>query len=221
MDGLEFCEDHWYNHIVIRKKEDDALNLKRWLYLFFSTLMVGAVSSLILGLILERNLWGMGTLNIIVGLIGHIGAGLLFSLISQMGFFAYLAIHNFGLGLFRSLWSPVQVLLIAFTFFDLVYFRYQLFGEGASFFSFIWIPLGILVYSLIVSYFKVKQTNSRAAVPAVFLIFVVTVVEWIPALRENNLLSMFYMLIPLLLCNTWQVMQLHRLTQKKAPVKGA
>ena len=62
------------------------------------------------------------------------GVGLIFSVISQAGFFAYLTIHRFGLGIFKSLWNPVQILLVLFVVFDLVYLRYTSFeaGEGIS-----------------------------------------------------------------------------------------
>ena len=63
--------------------------------------------------------------------------GFLFSVISQMGFFAYLTVHRFGLGIFKSvsLWNAVQVVLILFVLFDFVYLRYENFAEpGESFF---------------------------------------------------------------------------------------
>ncbi len=198
------------------------MNFKKWLYLFSTTLLIGGVSSVVLGMILERGtLFGSGFNNILVGLAWNFGLGLLFSAVAQMGFFAYLTVHNVGLGVFKSLWPYVQVVLIAFAFFDLIYFRYTTFAvEGESVISYVWIPLGILVYALIVAYFKVRETNRSAAIPTVFVIFVVTVIEWIPALKQNNLTGMFYMLIPLLICNTWQIMLLHRLT-KTSPVAEA
>jgi KinB signaling pathway activation protein len=190
------------------------LNLKRWLFLFFTTLVIGAVSSLFIGLVLERNLWGQGAANAIAGLIGHFGLGMLFSLIAQMGFFAYLAIHNFGLGMFRGLWSGVQVILIGFTFFDLIYFRFSMYGQGEGITSYLGFPLAILFVAIITAYVKVKQTNSKAAIPTVFLMFVVSTIEWMPGLRVNQLIPMLSMLIPILCCNAWQVLQLHRLTAK-------
>lgn len=189
------------------------MNLKRWLFLFFSTLTVGAGSSLFLGLVLGGHLWGQGTANAFFGLIGQIGLGMLFSLITQMGFFAYLAVHNFGLGLFRRMWSGVQVILIAFAFFDLVYIRYTLFG-GDSLIPYLIFPTGILLFAILISFIKVKQTNSKAAIPTLFLMFVVSIIEWMPALHANQVIPMLYMLIPILSCNAWQVLQLHRLTAK-------
>ncbi len=194
------------------------MNLKKWFYLFWTTLLIGGVSSIILGSFLEKGvLWKSGISNTLVGLIWNFGLGATFSIVSQMGFFAYLTIHNVGLGVFKRIWPHVQVVLILFAFFDMVYLRYNVFAKaGESFWGYILIPLGILLYTGIVAYFKVKQTNVKAAIPTVFVLFVVTIIEWLPALKQNNLSGMFYMLIPLLLCNTWQIMQLHRLTKKSS-----
>ncbi|PIB70035.1 KinB activator protein, partial [Pseudomonas sp. 2822-17] len=59
----------------------------------------------------------------------------IWTVIAQMGFFAYLTIHRFGLGIFKSakLWNRVQIVIIAFALFDLMFFRHLLFadeGEG-------------------------------------------------------------------------------------------
>lgn len=170
----------------------------------------------------QGSLWGLGWKNVLMGLAWNFGLGLLFSVVAQMGFFAYLTIHNVGIGVFRSIWPYVQILIIAYAFFDMVYYRYTTFGvEGESFIGYLWIPLGILLYAFAVAYFKVKETNMSAAIPTVFVIFVVTIIEWIPALKQNNLTGMFYMLIPLLLCNTWQIMLLHRLTKNSPAAQAA
>lgn len=192
------------------------MNLKKWFYLFWTTLLIGGISSIILGSFLEKGvLWRSGISNVLVGLIWNFGLGATFSIVSQMGFFAYLTIHNVGLGVFKRIWPHVQIVLILFAFFDMVYLRYNLFAkEGEGLWGYVLIPLGLLLYAGIVAYFKVRETNVKAAIPTVFVMFVVTIIEWLPALKQNNLSGMFYMLIPLLLCNTWQVMQLHRLIKK-------
>ncbi|RKD22663.1 hypothetical protein BEP19_10425 [Ammoniphilus oxalaticus] len=195
------------------------MNLKKWAYLFITTLLIGGFSAILVGMMLEGNsLWGSGMANLFIGLLWSFGLGATFSIVSQMGFFAYLTIHNVGMGVFKRIWPYVQVLLILFTFFDLIYLRYTTFGKeaGDGLLGYIVLPLVILLYSCFIAFLKVNQTNIRAAIPTVFVLFVVTIIEWIPALKENNFSSMIYMLVPLLLCNTWQIMQLHRLTQSKA-----
>src|SRR5690606_13133964 len=100
-----------------------------------------------------------------------------FSLISQAGFFAYLTIHRFGLGLFKSasLWNKVQLVIIAVILFDLFYLRYIYFKEpNESIIGYILIPLFLLIVGLIVGYIKAKETNKGAFIPAVFFIIVGT-----------------------------------------------
>lgn len=44
--------------------------------------------------------------------------GLLYSVISQMGFFAYLTVHQFGRGFFGYFWKHAQIVIIAIVLFD-------------------------------------------------------------------------------------------------------
>jgi KinB signaling pathway activation protein len=200
--------------------EDGAVNSRKWVRLFLTTLAIGGITTAIIGIILnwseyEKLFLRSDVLEIIAVLVWHIGVGFIFSVISQMGFFAYLTIHRFGLGIFRSdsLWNSVQVVLILFVLFDLVYFRYQVFAaEGESIVSYILVALFILIVGLIVAYIKSLQTNKGAFVPALFFMVVVTVIEWFPALRINNEDWLYLMLFPLLVCNAYQLLILHKLT---------
>jgi KinB signaling pathway activation protein len=128
-----------------------------------------------------------------------------------MGFFAYLTVNQFGKGVFRSLWIPVQLFLLAFTLFDLVYFRYQA-AEEASLWPFILTALGLFILSLLVAWVKAKETNNHAFIPALFFMVVVTTVEWVPALRADGNDYVWLMIIPLFVCNAYQLLLLHRLT---------
>lgn len=139
-----------------------------------------------------------------------------------MGFFAYLTIHRFGLGIFKSLWNAVQVLLIAFVLFDLVYLRYNAFAEkGESILPYIGLAAIVLAAGLIVAFLKVKQTNKEAFIPAMFFMIVVTVIEWVPVLRVNEHSWVYLMLFPLLICNAYQLMVLHKLNQKSMEERKA
>ncbi|COF55335.1 Uncharacterised protein [Streptococcus pneumoniae] len=74
---------------------------------------------------------------------------------------------------------------------------------------------GILfVFGAIVAYVKSKETNKKAFVPALFFMVVVTILEWVPALRINDTDWLYLMVIPLLLCNAYQLLVLHRLIGK-------
>jgi KinB signaling pathway activation protein len=69
----------------------------------------------------------------------------------------------------------------------------------------------LLVGSLIVSYIKMKETNKGAFIPALFFMIVVTIVEWVPALRQNDLSWLILMLVPLFICNAYQLLTLHKI----------
>lgn len=197
------------------------MNSRNWVRLFLSTLLIGAVSTVIVAFIVR---WDQHTvefangeyLQVLSVIFWYIGIGLIFSIISQMGFFAYLTVHRFGLGIFKSLWNAVQVVLIAFVLFDLVYFRYIAFAnEGDSLLPYLAFPVFLLIYGLLVAYVKKAQTNHHAFIPALFFMVVVTTVEWFPVLRENEPSWLLLMLFPLLACNSYQMLVLHKLNQPK------
>ncbi|AJG93441.1 KinB signaling pathway activation protein KbaA [Bacillus cereus group sp. BceL035] len=198
------------------------MNSRKWVRLFFTTLFLGGVSTVIIGFVLEwdkyvkffQNFDGKGILAVSFWLMG---VGFIFSVISQMGFFAYLTIHRFGLGMFRSssLWNIVQLFFIAFVLFDFVYLRSVLIANGEVSLGNNILVAGVLfMFGAIVAYIKSKETNKKAFVPALFFMVVVTILEWVPALRINDTDWLYLMVIPLLLCNAYQLLILHRLIGK-------
>ncbi|WP_062050802.1 KinB-signaling pathway activation protein [Bacillus sp. JCM 19034] len=196
------------------------MNSRKVVFLFFTTLLIGSVSGAIVGFILDFEMYIADSfLNLVFGLIWLLGISAAFTLISQMGFFAYLTVHRFGLGLFKShkLWNAVQLILIAFVIFDLIYFRYIAFAEeGQMIIGYMVMPLLLLAYSLIVAYLKAKDTNQGAFVPALFFMVVVTTIEWVPALTVNDPKWLWLYLTPLLVANTYQVLILHRLANQQS-----
>lgn len=198
------------------------MNSRKWVRLFLTTLFLGGVSTVIIGFVLEWDKYDKFFQNFDVKEILAVsfwlmGVGFIFSVISQMGFFAYLTIHRFGLGMFRSssLWNVVQLFFIAFVLFDFVYLRSVLIANGEVSLGNNILVAGILfVFGAIVAYIKSKETNKKAFVPALFFMVVVTILEWVPALRINDTDWLYLMVIPLLLCNAYQVLILHRLIGK-------
>ncbi|HDR3493770.1 KinB signaling pathway activation protein KbaA [Bacillus wiedmannii] len=198
------------------------MNSRKWVRLFFTTLFLGGISTVIIGFVLEwdkyveffQNFDGKEILAVSFWLMG---VGFIFSVISQMGFFAYLTIHRFGLGMFRSpsLWNAVQLFFIAFVLFDFVYLRSILIANGEVSLGNNILVAGVLfMFGAIVAYIKSKETNRKAFVPALFFMVVVTILEWVPALRINDTDWLYLMVIPLLLCNAYQLLILHRLIGK-------
>ncbi|RDI38968.1 KinB-signaling pathway activation protein [Falsibacillus pallidus] len=195
------------------------MTIRNWIRLFFSTLFVGGVTAGIIGFIVRWNefapLFKNGEIGQIFSvLVWLIGIGFTFSVISQMGFFAYLTIHQFGLRMFRSLWNPVQLLVIALVIFDLVYFRFQAFAKnGESILPYILLAVLIIVVAIATSWIKSKQTNKNTFISAMFFMIVVTVLEWLPVLTVNEKSWLYLMLFPLLACNAYQILVLPKYNQ--------
>ncbi|KGM45224.1 KinB-signaling pathway activation protein [Neobacillus niacini] len=193
-----------------------------WVRLFMTTLLIGGITSAIVGFIINWNEYvhyfiDFRVINILSALFWFILWGILYSVVSQMGFFAYLTVHRFGLGIFKSvsLWNGVQVILILFVLFDVVYLRYETFAKtGESLLSYIVLAALLLIPSLVTAWFKAKQTNREAFIPALFFMIVVTVIEWFPVLRVNEPSWVYLMLFSLLACNAYQLLILHKLNMQ-------
>jgi KinB signaling pathway activation protein len=196
-----------------------SLNSRKVVNLFFKTLGLGGLVGLVVSFFVNVN--GAYTENLqpfnLMGLIGviifFIGHGLLYSAVSQTGFFAYLYVNRLGLSIFRSFWPWVQYLLIAFVVFDLIYFPYKRAEGEVSLIWFVLAAAALVVYGWIVAKIKAKETKEYAFVPAFFFMVVFTVLEWVPALRIGLIGTDFslIMVITLLACNTYQLLILHRL----------
>ncbi|CFJ35581.1 Uncharacterised protein [Mycobacterium tuberculosis] len=115
-----------------------------------------------------------------------------------------------------SLWRSIQIFLVVFVFFDMIYLRYNSLGQDGSIWPYFIEPIMLLIVAVVTAYGKVSVTNRTAWVPTLFFMFVVTALEWIPALKENNVHATLSMLVPLLFCNVWQVMQLHRVLKQES-----
>ena len=193
-----------------------------WVRLFMTTLLIGAITTAIVGFIINWNEYvhyftDFRIINILSALFWFILWGLLYSVISQMGYFAYLTVHRFGLGIFKSvsLWNGIQMVFILFVLFDLVYLRFETFAnKGESLLPYIGLAVLLLLVGLITAWYKAKQTNREAFIPALFFMIVVTVIEWFPVLRVNEQEWLYLMLFPLLACNAYQLLILHKLNLK-------
>lgn len=195
------------------------MNSRNVVRLFMTTLLIGGLTSGVSGMVVrwsdyQHYFTSFNLPAILTTFLFLFGLGLIFSVISQAGFFAYLTVHRFGLGIFKNLWNPVQVLIILFVLFDLVYFRYTNFGQGEAITPFIIPALFILVVGGIVAYFKVKQSDNQTFIPAFFFMVVATIIEWTPALRNNDKSWLYFMLFPLLVCNTYQLLVLKKLINR-------
>lgn len=189
---------------------------RKWVGLFIKTLLIGGVSSLIVSFFVKfdsyKEVFNPFQAFELLGLIlFFITLGFIFSMISQTGFFAYLFLNKFCLGLFRSYWPLIQVVLIAFVVFDLVYFPYQATKGTVAIYWYILMALAILAYGWWIARIKARETKRHAFIPALFLMVVMTSIEWVPGLQVKGTDYAWLMIFPLLLCNTYQLLMLHRI----------
>lgn len=184
---------------------------------------MGCASSLIVGLLLDWNdkqfqFLGLTQINLWIGLILFGG---MFSVLSQMAFFAYLTVHYVAMGMFRNklLWVLLQWALIVITLFDLFYYRYSALSQQGEWLKFCWLPLLMLAFGFLIAAWKTKLTNRTALVPTLFYIIVGTSIEAVPGLRVGQTASTLFMLFPLLCCNAWQIIFLPKVLKKRSVVQ--
>lgn len=194
------------------------MNTRKLVNMFFKTLFIGGTVGLITSFFVMSSeyiaiLKPFDFMELIGLLLFFLGLGLVFSVVSQTGFFAYLFIHRYGQGFFRSYWPTVQLLIIAFVIFDLIYFPYKGAEGKISLLTFILMTSFIVIFALIVAQIKVKKTNRTAFVPTLFVMIVITALEWSLVLRTSDLNYMILMLMPLLVANAYQILILHEVTK--------
>lgn len=194
------------------------MTFRKWLYLFFTSLLIGGMVALVTGLIMQ----GMDREYALLGITGFdifntVVVGLTLSAFSQMGFFSYMMVNYIAIDIIRKKywWNMIQLAMVIIALFETAYLRYLNFGEGRTFIQFTDVPLLLLAAGLLVAYWKVSMTNRTAFIPTLFFMIVATAIEAVPALRLDNPASTFFMLIPLIACNAWQILILHKLLKTK------
>lgn len=187
------------------------MTLKRLLFWFWSTLLLGAVASLLLGMILQSMLGQFHWLDLLL-------LGLTFSSVSILGFFCYLVFQWLARGLIRTSrnFRILLFLLLLSAIGYLAFIFHRQFAEKWWAYSILFLMLAL---SLVVSWLKVRWTNPSAFIPTLFFMVVVTTFESIPSINSKEgqlpIESVFFTILILLICNAWQILQLHRLTEPK------
>lgn len=196
------------------------MKVQGFLRLFWTTLVFGTLFGFLMNLLANPGYLVSQSWEAIVTALSYSST---WTGISMMGFFAYLIIHRVGLDLFRGprLWNRVQVLLIAFAIFDAVYLRMLAFGNNHMW-RYIGEMLVLLIVAWIVAASKAKQTNKSAFIPTLFLMTVITLIEWIPALQTTDEIPLLWpALATLVFANAYQVLMLHRFQQTGQAVQVA
>ncbi|KRE93807.1 KinB signaling pathway activation protein [Paenibacillus sp. Soil766] len=196
------------------------MTLRKWFHLFWTTLVLGSASSIIMGLILQfsdKEFSVMGISGVGFNVFNMLLCGALISVFSQMGFFAYLIVRFIAVGFVRSkrIFELIQIAVIIFVLFELIFLRITNSKTSETMISYFILPIVLIIISLAVSYWKAKLTNQNAFVPTLFFMFAVTVLEAVPALKLDIAASTIFMLAPLLVSNAWQILTLHKILDNK------
>lgn len=195
------------------------MTIRNWIKFFFNALIIGGIVTAIIGLVVRWEFFSQYLsdgeyLEFLGAFVWMIFLGFTMSVVAQMGFFAYLTVHQFGVNLFKSLtlWNWVQLLIIAVVLFDLIFFRFQLTaGNTGRTILYITLLVSLLGVSIVTAYFKAKWTKKHTLISALFFMIVITTLEWLPALmvRSGNIDSwVTILLFPLLAVNAYQLLML-------------
>lgn len=195
------------------------MNLKNWSKLFIQTLLVGAVVSIITGFLLpysRESISFKDTSDILFYLLILFGFGAMTSVYSQLGFFAYMILNYTAIGVFpRKVWQYIQFVLAILALLEVMFFRSFVGRENSSQMADLLLGITILIVAVAVAYFKVRATNPSAWVPTIFFMTAITIVEMVGGLKINDNNATIFIVIPLLACNAYQILILHKLLKSK------
>jgi KinB signaling pathway activation protein len=193
------------------------LNLRKWMNLFGKTILLGAVVAAITGIcmmltdqdfpITETKGWlfNIGMMSLL---------GLTFGAFAHMGFFAYLMLNYIARGIFKRpyIWVSVQGFLAVVVLIEIAYWTYDTNFPTYAFWA---VPLVLLGASVLIAWKKAHETTSGAWIPTLFFLVAITSIEAVPAFRTGAILSLILQIVPLFVCNAYQLLSLHKILEKK------
>ncbi|MER2263138.1 MAG: KinB-signaling pathway activation protein [Psychrobacillus sp.] len=202
------------------------MTIRNWFKFFINSMLIGGLITGILGLFIrwddafakyfESGQWS----EFLAAFAFMVVMGFTVSVITQMGFFAYLTIHQMGVNIFRTLtlWNWVQLLIIAFVIFDLIMFRFR---PNADTTSQVWLYAFLLIIligtGVVVALIKANKTKKHVLISALFFMIVISTIEWLPVLMVNadNVDSWVTLLLfPILAVNAYQLLALPKYNAK-------
>lgn len=202
------------------------MTIRNWLKFFLNAMLIGGVVTGVLGLFIrwddafakyfEASQWS----EFFAAFAFMVIMGFTISVITQMGFFAYLTIHQMGVNIFRTLtlWNWVQLLIIAIVIFDLIFFRFKPNAETTGqIWLYVVLLLILIVVAVVVAIVKANITKKHTLISALFFMIVVSTLEWLPVLmvRADNVDSWVTLLLfPILAVNAYQLLALPKYNAK-------
>lgn len=202
------------------------MNLRKWMTLFGTTILMGGAASLVTGVVMLLcdssfhvvKTGGDWLFNVIMMAL----AGLTFGAFAHMGFFAYLMLNYIARSIFKRpyLWVALQGFIALFVLIEIAYWTYD---SDFPAYTFWLVPIVLAAVSAAVARWKVKETTAGAWIPTLFYLIAVTTIEAMPGFQSGKITSLVFSLIPLFVCNSYQILRLHRILvkPKAAPVAAS
>lgn len=202
------------------------MTIRNWVKFFLMNMLIGGAVTGIAGIFIR---WNFFQPYLAAGEIGEFLAafgwmillGCTMSVIAQAGFFAYLTLHQVGVGIFKTLtlWNWVQMLLTVILLVDLIIFRFAPGAENAKDWLFYIGLLIVLIFAAIATSIKKVQLTGKkhVLVSSMFFMIVITSLEWIIALmgRQGNIDTYVALLLfPLIAVNAYQLLALPKYNAK-------
>lgn len=181
---------------------------------YFVTLVIGAVITTAISLVTEYDtvtkfLFQGQFGDFFAGFVFLVGYGLLIATVSQVVFYIYLFIHPLGMGIFRKAWPYVQLLLIMYAVFDLFYLRFRQVGiDHGSTWSFIWIPVIIVIAGIGFAYYKNKITAGNVFISSLFFMIFMTSLTLVPFISVEDTSWIYRSVFTVILTNAYQLIRL-------------
>ncbi|WP_239619199.1 KinB-signaling pathway activation protein [Cohnella mopanensis] len=194
------------------------MNLRKWMKLFGTAILIGAIVTVIGSVSIQlfnpdfKNVEASGWLSYIL-MMALIG--MTFGAFSHMGFFAYMMLNYIARSIFKRpySWVAIQGFIALFVLAEIAYWTYDTNFPIHTYWT---VPLALIIVSSLVAWMKVNQTNSGAWIPTIFFLVAITAMESVPVFKTGDISSLLYQLIPLFICNAYQIMQLHKILAKPA-----
>ncbi|MEJ9280800.1 MULTISPECIES: KinB-signaling pathway activation protein [Ureibacillus] len=202
------------------------MTIRNWIKFFSMCMLIGGVVTGVAGIIIRWNFFSSylaagEIVEFFAAFVWMIFLGFTMSVIAQAGFFAYLTIHQIGVGVFKTLtlWNWVQVLLMIVVVGDLIIFRFAPVAESAKDWLFYGGLLIFLISSAIATAIKKVQLTGKKhiLISSLFFMIVITCLEWIIPLmgRKGNIDTYVALLLfPLIAVNAYQLLALPKYNQK-------
>lgn len=203
-----------------------AVTIRNWFKFFLNAMWIGGLITGVLGLFIrwndafakyfEAGQWS----EFIAAFAFMVVMGFTVSVIAQMGYFAYLTIHQMGVNIFRTLtlWNWVQLLIIGIVILDLIFFRFKPNAEtNGQMWLYIILLVVLIATAIITAVVKANMTKKHTLISALFFMIVVSTLEWLPVLmvRADNVDSWVTLLLfPILGVNAFQLLALPKYNAK-------